>query len=271
MMLARNGDRRGRSVSRSLSTGTKGAVAVERSATGPAVRPRDAYPPTAARTAAGSVSPERPARRSAGRPDPGRGRDLGHPGRARSRGRARVSGRCPTSRRRQRHPSTHRRVVVARGASKQRRRPRSPAKGTTAPPRYTHRHNHGSPVSRAERKRPTLRPSNLIWVMPAQGGAIMGFPRPHPRPLRQDGPFRAGAGASSTSWSPASSGSHPDSSSCSGTSHTSGRASFSHRCCRASRGWSTGPGCSPECSARSSSASPVRPSTRNSSLPRCRR
>ncbi len=40
--------------------------------------------------------------------------------------------------------------------------------------RYTHRHNHGSPVSRAERKRSTLRPSNLIWVMPAQGGAHHG-------------------------------------------------------------------------------------------------
>ena len=30
--------------------------------------------------------------------------------------------------------------------------------------------NHGSPVCRAERKRTKLRPSNLIWVMPAQGG-----------------------------------------------------------------------------------------------------
>src|SRR4029079_1515662 len=47
-------------------------------------------------------------------------------------------------------------------------------KGTSSSPRYTHRHNHGSPVGRAERKRSTLRPSNLIWVMPAQGGAIMG-------------------------------------------------------------------------------------------------
>jgi energy-coupling factor transport system substrate-specific component len=39
--------------------------------------------------------------------------------------------------------------------------------------RYTRAHNHGSPVSRAERKRSTLRPSNLIRIMPAQGGENM--------------------------------------------------------------------------------------------------
>ena len=37
---------------------------------------------------------------------------------------------------------------------------------------------HGSPVSRAERKVLNLRPSNLIWVMPAQGGQRISNPVP---------------------------------------------------------------------------------------------
>jgi hypothetical protein len=42
---------------------------------------------------------------------------------------------------------------------------------------FTHA-EHGSPVSRAERKIINLRPSNLIWIMPAQGGKLS-----HPVPF----------------------------------------------------------------------------------------
>jgi hypothetical protein len=35
---------------------------------------------------------------------------------------------------------------------------------------------HGSPVNRAERKLLQLRPSNLIWIMPAQGGFSIPCP-----------------------------------------------------------------------------------------------
>src|SRR5690606_15561811 len=40
-------------------------------------------------------------------------------------------------------------------------------------PGYDHQNNHGSPASRAERERTALRPSNLIRIMPAQGGVQM--------------------------------------------------------------------------------------------------
>ena len=150
--------------------------------------------PAARRDAASSGSPARRSEWSSARSS------ADAPERWRS---ARWRGPVP---RRRTSPSAHRRILVL---------------------------EHGSPVSRAERKVLNLRPSNLIWVMPAQGGqSHLNFPCLFPRIERarqctqhhdtaaasdrapQDA--RRCAGGSSTSSSRASSASPSASSSGSG-------------------------------------------------------
>ena len=186
----------------------------------------------------------------------------------------------PTAARRSRRAASGRIAALSgRHASHPRAPRRGRGVGRSHPPKIPCRggaiiirYNHGSPVCRAERKRQTLRPSNLIWVMPAQEGELMNVSTSPSTGSAARPSNGAGGGGSSTSSWPASSASRlgPRIPALECRLPRPERAARS-RCCPGSRVCSTARGCSPGCSARSSSASPVPRSTPSSSPPPSRR